>query len=975
MPEDRDLLLDYSRTRSEAALAELVRRHVDLVYSAAMRRVGGDHHRATEVTQDVFLSLANHAAQLARHPVLRAWLFASTRHAAANLLRGERRRERRHQEAYTMQELDAPASPPVDWSRLSPLLDAALDELGEKERQAVILRFFDQRSFAEVGAALSLQEDAARKQVGRTLSKLQKLLASRGVASTEAALAAVISTHAVQAAPAGVAATVTSATLAGASVGAGVAISLWPVAKMAIATAVIAGGAGFLWHQRNQARSDPPAPAPVAAPVAPPQPPASGVSPAALQPVPAKNAVVETALAEAIAYDQGKNGPRDATKARAAYLRAAAEGSAAAEYRLGYLHEVGDGVPQDYLEARRHYLRALELGLIRANLRLGILDLEGWGGERDIAAAIRRITAAAEAGDREAQKVLSGMYFAGVGVKPDLAKSMEWATEGAKDDDPAAQVELGLMTGLLKEQNQRLAREWYQLSAEQDYARGMLAMASTFLRPDATPEQLEQGRQWLQLAADRGDGSAALHLAGLYLSSPVFNTRPRAEALARTLLEQSRDRGDYFAGEVLEEAATRSLGEAFKYVMTVPPEERYVTRAAAKTAATKPDASGFTPPVPTKIVTPVYPIIFRLTGTEGEAVIDFHVDTTGRTRDAKVVKSTHPGFGEPAILAVKSWRFTPGQRNGHAINVHLQVPINFRLKGVSTDLAVFKFEIGSIRRTRVEGADAVALALRLGSARPLTVRGSRTIITQAVDAAGTDLRFSRAPGNLYETTVGAEITDRLEPAPVRGLDLAVKAPPDGGVIRAFDGTMELVVPDLDPRSTVVVANFMETLGRPLAHQTLAEEGITMVVYDQATAERLRPLKSGEGGPQDYDAGPMFGEVLPRAAYAQVPPEVLRRMRVQQQMTPTQLAVGIADPQGHLVALEFRDKDGQPLRYVHSGFYHSSGLPGKPERRFVIFDLLAPIPADTQLVAYVATHGARLPLEFHFKDLVVPPAAK
>src|SRR5688500_5269419 len=98
MPSDSELLLSYARDGSEAAFAEVVRGHIALVYSAAMRRVGGDPHAAAEVTQTVFVALARNAARLSKHPVLNAWLHASTRNAAANLRRREQRHERQLQE-------------------------------------------------------------------------------------------------------------------------------------------------------------------------------------------------------------------------------------------------------------------------------------------------------------------------------------------------------------------------------------------------------------------------------------------------------------------------------------------------------------------------------------------------------------------------------------------------------------------------------------------------------------------------------------------------------------------------------------------------------------------------------------------------------------------------------------------------------------------------------------------------------------
>ena len=206
MPADDDLLLRrFVRERAGAAFTELVRRHVDAVYSAALRRVGGDRHLAEDVTQQVFAALARHAAKLVAHPALGAWLHTATRHAAANTVRTERRRKAREQTAATMTDPSAASAGIIDWTRLAPVIDDAIDRLSEPDRTAVHLRFIENRSFAEIGAALRVSEDAARMRVDRALSKLRAMLARRGIGSTATALGFALADHAVAAAPAGLA--------------------------------------------------------------------------------------------------------------------------------------------------------------------------------------------------------------------------------------------------------------------------------------------------------------------------------------------------------------------------------------------------------------------------------------------------------------------------------------------------------------------------------------------------------------------------------------------------------------------------------------------------------------------------------------------------------------------------------------------------------------------------------------------------
>jgi RNA polymerase sigma factor (sigma-70 family) len=201
--DDTSLLREYVENGSEPAFTLLVEQHVDLVYSAALRRVGGDHHRAQEIAQMVFTDLARKASQLKTHPLLAGWLHRSTRWAAAGLCRAEQRRIANEQDA-ALEHLTTRASEPsVAWDQISPLLDDALDALNERDRDAVLLRFFKDQPFAEIGAILGLSENAARMRVERALEKLHGLLTKRGVTSTAAVLAIILTQNSVSAAPAG----------------------------------------------------------------------------------------------------------------------------------------------------------------------------------------------------------------------------------------------------------------------------------------------------------------------------------------------------------------------------------------------------------------------------------------------------------------------------------------------------------------------------------------------------------------------------------------------------------------------------------------------------------------------------------------------------------------------------------------------------------------------------------------------------
>src|SRR3989442_4429272 len=198
MNDDAQLLRRYAEAGSESAFSELVSQHIDLVYSAALRQVGGDAHLAQDVAQTVFADLARKARAVSRHGVLTGWLYQATRYAASKVVRTERRRATREKEAVAMQELSSEAN----WDDLGPLLDEAMGRLGAKDRDAVLLRYFDRKELRAVGDVLGTSEEAARKRVGRALERLRRFLMRRGATLPATALASALAGNAVQAAPA-----------------------------------------------------------------------------------------------------------------------------------------------------------------------------------------------------------------------------------------------------------------------------------------------------------------------------------------------------------------------------------------------------------------------------------------------------------------------------------------------------------------------------------------------------------------------------------------------------------------------------------------------------------------------------------------------------------------------------------------------------------------------------------------------------
>src|SRR5204862_2114597 len=187
---DQQLLQEYVETGSQEAFAQVVHRHVDLVYAAALRQVRNSH-LAEDVTQAVFILLAKKASSIKREIVTAAWLLAATRYASLDALKLEGRRRKHEARAAQMATpnltSNAAANNPAQnleaetrWAAIKPHLDDAMNRLGENDRRAVVLKYYEKKTFREIGAVLGIEEEAARKRVSRATQKLRGLLAESG---------------------------------------------------------------------------------------------------------------------------------------------------------------------------------------------------------------------------------------------------------------------------------------------------------------------------------------------------------------------------------------------------------------------------------------------------------------------------------------------------------------------------------------------------------------------------------------------------------------------------------------------------------------------------------------------------------------------------------------------------------------------------------------------------------------------------
>jgi RNA polymerase sigma factor (sigma-70 family) len=253
MIDDNELLRRYSRTRSQEAFSEVVRRNVDMVYTAALRQLRGDHHKANEVTQMVFADLCRKAASLASHPLIPAWLHRSTRFSALRVLRAESRRRHYEQAAGQEMALFADLADSLPWERVRPVLDEAIDELPEADRHAVLLRYFSNRAYGDLGRQLGLSENAARMRVDRALDKLRDRLAGKGITSSSTALAAALAGNAVSAAPSGAVLAAAQAATLGSGLSAGGWIAFMTTSKLplTLAAAALVCGTGALALQER----------------------------------------------------------------------------------------------------------------------------------------------------------------------------------------------------------------------------------------------------------------------------------------------------------------------------------------------------------------------------------------------------------------------------------------------------------------------------------------------------------------------------------------------------------------------------------------------------------------------------------------------------------------------------------------------------------------------------------------------------
>jgi len=197
MTDDPQLPASNTHHGAGDAFQQLVERHINFVYAAALRQTGNPH-TAEDITQAVFLLFSQRAGRLKPGTVVKGWLFNATRYVVANSRRAEARRKFHEREAAAMR----PHVVREDhWSDIPPHLDDAMAELSERDRRVLLLRFFEDLPLAALGEAMGITEAAAKKRVARALERLRHLLVGRGAAVASASLGGILQASTAQAAP------------------------------------------------------------------------------------------------------------------------------------------------------------------------------------------------------------------------------------------------------------------------------------------------------------------------------------------------------------------------------------------------------------------------------------------------------------------------------------------------------------------------------------------------------------------------------------------------------------------------------------------------------------------------------------------------------------------------------------------------------------------------------------------------------
>lgn len=371
-------------------------------------------------------------------------------------------------------------------------------------------------------------------------------------------------------------------------------------------------------------------------------------------------------------------------------------------------------------------------------------------------------------------------------------------------------------------------------------------------------------------------------------------------------------------------------------------------------------------------VPPVPPLVAPIPGRENVTVtVSLIVDEAGGVEAARVLDSTDSRFNQSAINAVLQWRFFPAEGEQGFMKSAFVVPLTFQSERAG-EIGI-RLTVGRPSRVLKSGIDLRprtsppppptnewSFNVQLQGPGAADVKAGRIVIHHATDDTGSDLKSAIDP-TFYHPAVGSISSDDLVRTPFPLLSFALDGVnPAAKKILAVDGVVELVIPRLDPSGAqATVERIPGRIGSPLASGALSGAGVTIVLYDKATCDRYLADKGASGGPAEYDGGDLFGE---RPQWAP------QRLGPAPAVTERDLAIGISDPQGKLIGLEFQTADGKPMRYDHNGWYHSSTAAGK---RLDVYRVGSNLPADTKLVCWLITPRSLFRQPLQIAELPLP----
>jgi RNA polymerase sigma factor (sigma-70 family) len=237
MPQLRSNAAIQNALADNPPLELLILRHINMVYSSALRQVAASR-LAEDMTLAVFLILAQKQDLIRDSDLVGVWLHSVTKRASKEAL---------HQQSVQERWVAGPARSQgavragADWEKIAPVIDAALDKLAERDRAAIILPLFQNKSFAQTGAALGLSEEDARARHSRVVDKLCQILARQGVTVGSTRLSAAVGSFGIITAPAPVLADALTIARVGVVSGSVEALATSTLAAMSVAVANSSG--------------------------------------------------------------------------------------------------------------------------------------------------------------------------------------------------------------------------------------------------------------------------------------------------------------------------------------------------------------------------------------------------------------------------------------------------------------------------------------------------------------------------------------------------------------------------------------------------------------------------------------------------------------------------------------------------------------------------------------------------------------